>query len=377
MIRSGEEGWFTRERILTFTLASSTFLFLYLSFRLIETFVPAIAFAIALAVATQGPYNWLRARAKSDTSAALLAVLLITLLILGPAAFLGTYIVQKGIENVNELRSGAWTGWHAAVERQPILGPMLIWSEQNLDLAAQLQSVGEALASQATGFLRGSVTVITQLVITLFVLFFLFRDRKIALNSLCHLVPLSQTEANHLFTRLSSTIRATVNGSLTVAFVQSLLAGIMYAALGVPGAVLWGAVTFIAALVPVFGTVLIWGPVALYLLLTGSWIKAMFLVGWGMLAVGMIDNLLYPFLVGDKLRLHTVPTFFSILGGITLFGPVGLILGPLILAITIALLDIWWMRTSEGHVAEEEVTENNQTKITPGKVLQEHGVHRL
>ena len=132
MIRSGEEGWFTRERILTLTLASSTFLFLYLSFRLIETFVPAIAFAIALAVATQGPYNWLRARAKSDTSAALLAVLLITLLILGPAAFLGTYIVQKGIENVNELRSGgAWTGWHAAVERQPILGPMLMWSEQS------------------------------------------------------------------------------------------------------------------------------------------------------------------------------------------------------------------------------------------------------
>jgi predicted PurR-regulated permease PerM len=148
----------------------------------------------------------------------------------------------------------------------------------------------------------------------------------------------------------------------------------MYAALGVPGAVLWGAVTFIAALIPVFGTVLIWGPVALYLLVTGSWIKAVILVGWGMLAVGMIDNLLYPFLVGDKLRLHTVPTFFSILGGIILFGPAGLILGPLILAITIALLDIWWMRTSEGHAAEEEVTENNQAKIPPGTVLQEHGV---
>jgi predicted PurR-regulated permease PerM len=148
----------------------------------------------------------------------------------------------------------------------------------------------------------------------------------------------------------------------------------MYAALGVPGAVIWGAVTFIAALVPVFGTVLIWGPVALFLLVTGSWIKAVILVGWGMLAVGMIDNLLYPLLVGDKLRLHTVPTFFSILGGITLCGPAGLILGPLIFAITIALLDIWWMRTSEGHAAEEEVTDNNQRKIPPGKVLQERGV---
>jgi hypothetical protein len=137
MIKTAEEGWFTRERILTLTLAFATFLFLYLSFRLIETFVPAIAFAIAVAVATQGPYGWLRARVKSDTSAALLAVLLVTLLILGPAAFLGTYIVQKGIENVHELRSGgAWTDWHTVVGRQPILGPMLIWGEQNLDLVA-------------------------------------------------------------------------------------------------------------------------------------------------------------------------------------------------------------------------------------------------
>jgi hypothetical protein len=93
-----------------------------------------------------------------------------------------------------------------------------------------------------------------------------------------------------------------------------------------------------------------------------------------MLAVGMIDNLLYPFLVGDKLRLHTVPTFFSILGGITFCGPAGLILGPLILAITIALLDIWWLRTTKGHAADDEVTGNNLTKTPPGKVLQERGV---
>jgi predicted PurR-regulated permease PerM len=87
----------------------------------------------------------------------------------------------------------------------------------------------------------------------------------------------------------------------------------------------------------------------------------------------MIDNILYPYLVGDKLRLHTVPTFFSILGGITVFGPVGLFLGPIILAVTIALLDVWWRRTAHGRAAESAATSNRDTQTSPGEVMQERG----
>jgi predicted PurR-regulated permease PerM len=177
-----------------------------------------------------------------------------------------------------------------------------------------------------------------------------------------------------MFSRLANTIRATVNGSVTVACIQAVLASVMYLILGVPAAVLWGATTFIAALIPVFGSVLVWGPVALYLAITGSWIKAGILVGWGILAVGTIDNLLYPFLVGDKLRIHTVPTFFSILGGIALFGPVGLIMGPLVLAITIGLLDIWWWRTAGGRPAEQAVAEETPT-TPPNQPLAERVQH--
>jgi predicted PurR-regulated permease PerM len=164
---------------------------------------------------------------------------------------------------------------------------------------------------------------------------------------------------------------ATVNGSIIVALVQATMAGIIYLILGVPGAALWAAVTFITALVPVFGTFLVWGPIALYLALSGSAVKALVLVGWGVVAIGTIDNILYPYLVGDRLRLHTVPTFFSILGGITLFGASGLILGPLALAITIALIDVWWHRTTEGRAAEEAVVENRMEEEPPGAVLQD------
>jgi predicted PurR-regulated permease PerM len=136
---------------------------------------------------------------------------------------------------------------------------------------------------------------------------------------------------------------------------------------------LWAAATFFAALVPVFGTALIWGPVTLYLLLIGSWGKALILLAWGCVAIAMIDNFLYPFLVGGKLRLHTVPTFFSIVGGVALFGASGLILGPMTLAITIGLIDVWWHRTTEGQSAEEEVVQVREEGPPPTTMLQQPG----
>jgi predicted PurR-regulated permease PerM len=173
-----------------------------------------------------------------------------------------------------------------------------------------------------------------------------------------------------MFGQLAKTIRATVNGSLFVGLIQAILAGIMYALLGVPAAVIWAAVTFLAALIPMFGTMLVWAPVALYLALTGSLVKALILIAWSALVVGTIDNLLYPFLVGDQMQVHTVPTFFSILGGISVFGGAGLILGPLTLAITLGLLDVWWRRTADGKDATH-VENRKQTTTAPSAALRQ------
>ena len=372
---NGEQFFFTRERVLTFLLAGATLIALYVCYLILQPFIAPIAFALALAVATQRPYNWIRRRFPNDTTATIVAVVLVTLLIIGPAVALGTYLVQQAADNVSQLQSGEGVAsWRLTLEQQPVIGELIQWAESRLELQVQLRRLGEALASQAGSFLRGSIHVLTQLFIMLFVLFFLYRDREQAYDTLRQLVPLSGDEADRLFQRVASTILATVNGSITVAIVQSTLAGIMYLILGVPAPALWAAVTFIMALVPVFGTFMVWGPIAGYLALTGSFVKAAVLVGWGMLAIGTIDNFLYPYLVGDRLRLHTVPTFFSILGGITLFGPAGLILGPLTLAITIALVDVWWQRTSQGRGAEEAVVENTKDSEPPGETLQSHGV---
>ncbi len=347
-------GVFTRERVLTLTLILATLLALYVCYRIVEPFIPPIAFALALVVATQGPYRWLRGKLRSPNLTATVAVILVLTLIIAPAVSLVTYLVQNAIHSINEIRT-VDSNWRAMLEGQPILANLLEWAEAHLDLESHLTRAGEGIASYATEFLKGSASIVTKLGITVFVLFFMYRDCDSGMQTLYRLVPLSRTEAQRMFSHVAQTLRATVNGSLTVGAVQALMAGLMYMALGVPGAILWASATFFAALVPVFGTALIWGPISLFLLLTGSWGKALILLSWGCVAIGMIDNFLYPFLVGGKLRLHTVPTFFSIVGGVALFGASGLILGPMTLAITIGLIDVWWHRTSEGQAAEEEV----------------------
>jgi predicted PurR-regulated permease PerM len=106
------------------------------------------------------------------------------------------------------------------------------------------------------------------------------------------------------------------------------------------------------AIVPYLGTFVIWGPTAALLALAGHWGKALILAGWGLTAIAMIDNLLYPMLVGHRLRQHTVISFFAILGGVNLFGATGVVLGPVIVSVTFFLFEIWRRRTEHGAPAE-------------------------
>ena len=153
--------------------------------------------------------------------------------------------------------------------------------------------------------------------------------------------PLPKAEMDQLFRRVADTVYATIYGTVAVAVVQGTLGGLIFWWLELPVPLLWGVVMGLLAIVPVLGAFSVWVPTAIFLALDGSWGKALMLTAWGGVVVGGIDNLLYPMLVGDRLRLHTVPAFISIVGGRVLFGPSGLILGPLAVTVTLFLFGIW------------------------------------
>ena len=146
--------------------------------------------------------------------------------------------------------------------------------------------------------------------------------------------------------RAIDTIHATMYGTVTCAVVQGTLSGMMFWWLDLPAPLLWGVVMGLLAVVPVFGAFIVWIPAAIFLALDGRWGRALILTAWGTLVVGMIDNLLYPMLVGNRLKLHSVLSFVSVVGGLIVFGASGLILGPLAVTITMALLETWRTRIS-------------------------------
>ena len=355
------EGWWTREHALIVVLVVATALLLFLCWQLVQPFLTPIAWALALAVVAHPLHSWIARKIDKPGLAAGVAVFAIALIIVAPVVFVGNSIVQEATTAVKAIQAGMEDGkWRDQLAQNPHLGAALAAIEQQGNLGSQAQGMTGEVGKRATQAVAGSAWAFVELLLTLFILFFLFRDRREALATLRSLVPLSASETTKVFNRVANTIQGTVFGTLVVAAVQGTLGGLMFWWLGLPAPVLWGAVMALLAIVPVLGTFIIWVPAAIFLAASGQWGKAAILAGWGALAIGMIDNLLYPMLVGKKMRLHTVPVFLAIVGGLSLFGAAGLILGPVILALTDAILEIWRRRTAQGRPAEAGTAEQAQ-----------------
>jgi predicted PurR-regulated permease PerM len=153
------------------------------------------------------------------------------------------------------------------------------------------------------------------------------------------LLPLERSQSEGLLRRVRDVIDGSIYGVLVVALIQGGLGGLTFWILGIPSPVLWGLVMAVASMIPLLGTASVWVPGALYLLLTGSWGKAIILAAFGGLVISSIDNFLRPKLVGDRIRLSELVMFFSVLGGLQLFGVLGIVVGPVIFAIAGSLSD--------------------------------------
>lgn len=334
-----------RDRLLVLVLIAATGICFYLCYLIASPFLPALAWALALAVITYPLHRWISRRIRQPNIAAAVSVLLVAIVILGPVVFITHNLVRQATVGAEQVKAAAAGGLLKTIaERNPRVAPVLTWLETNVNVTGQIERAVGGIAA----FMTGSIWAVGELLITLFVLFFLLRDRHRGLAALRSVVPLSEAEADKIFRRVADTIHATVFGTLLVAAVQGALGGLMFWWLGLPAPLLWGLIMGLLAIVPVLGAFVIWVPAALFLALQGDWGKALILTAWGAFVIGLIDNLLYPIFVGKKLRLHTALVFIAIVGGLALFGGSGVILGPVVLAITDALIEIWRRRTAAG-----------------------------
>ena len=357
--QQAEDGWWSRERVLVLALFIATALAFYLCYLLAYPFLPALAWALTLAVVAHPLHDWIARRIFRPNLAAVLAVLLVATTVVAPGLFVTQRLVRESMKVVETIETEAVSGrWQAIIQRNPQLAPILKRIEAQMDLRNAVEGAANLVTERFSSFVGGSVWFVGELLITFFFLFYFLRDRRLALNALKSIIPLSDAENEQVFQRVAETIYATVYGTLAVALVQGFLGGLVFWWLGIATPFLWGVVMALLAVVPMLGAFVVWLPVAGFLALEGSWGKALFLIAWGGIVIALIDNLLYPVLVGKRLRLHTLPVFVAMLGGLVVFGASGIILGPVVLAITAALIEVWRRRTAGGRAAEGGIKES-------------------
>jgi predicted PurR-regulated permease PerM len=305
-----------------------------------------LLWASVLAVVFYPMHRRIRARLKSATAAAAASTLLVLVLILLPVTLLTIAVVHELTGAAANLQGDAGLFSHGGT-------PLLAWLLDRVGeyveidreaarqfVAERMQLWGAALASSTLVVVGGVVGAVVQTGLVVFSMFYLFRDGDRLRHALYEMLPLQRMQAQEITVRTRDVIAATIYGVLVISAIQGTLGTLIFWVVGLPSPLLWGVVMFFLSMIPMAGSFLVWVPAAVYLALTGEYTRAAILLGWGLLVIGSIDNFLSPKLVGHRTRLHELLIFFAVLGGLDVFGVLGLVLGPVVVAVTLALIEM-------------------------------------
>lgn len=335
----------TGDRIRLFALIVLTIILIGLTVSLFAPFMPAITWAVALAILSWPLYRQIVRVVKRPGLAAGLSTAVVAAVILATGLFVAYQVASEAAAAAEGLDEGAADRFRDKLVAIPVLGRgVVIMEKVGLDLEQSARAVVEASAQGASGLAQGSLMAVIQFLVSMFVLYYLFRDRGAFTERLRELLPLSRGESDYLMARAADSVHATLYSTIVTSVIDSVAFGLVFWATGVPAPVLWAVIIFFLCLLPVLGAGLIWVPAAAYLAMNGEWLGFGGLIGVGVATAIFVDNILYAKLAGDRMRMHDVPVLVAFLGGLAVFGVSGMILGPAILAITEALLEAWKRR---------------------------------
>jgi predicted PurR-regulated permease PerM len=345
-----QHPFLTRGQLFGFTFFAVFLFLLYQLWRLLAPFLSALLWAAILALALAPLYGRIvRLLRGRKTAAATITTGLTLLLVIGPAVsalfLLGSQAVDLYHWIASAVASGKLTGiWGRLTAALP--GRFLSFvAPEGLDIKALvIKGLGNAsslLASQIGSVLKNTVLFVVDIAVMLVALFFFFRDGETYAAAVFGLLPFPEGQKKAIANKFFATFRAVINGVFLIALMQGVMTGIGFALFGLPFAVFWGFIAAILALLPVGGSALIWLPGAIYLVLSGLTLNGILLGAWGLVLVSTPDNFLKPILIGRKARIPTFFLFVTLLGGLEVFGVLGLLFGPVILTLLTAFVEIY------------------------------------
>lgn len=327
-------------------LALVTILFLYL----LKPFFGAVLWACIIGILFHPLQRRLLERwAHRPNLTALATLTLCVIIVVIPVLFVIGSFFQEGVALYQRMQTGELNpGEYLEQIRKafPVIQNLLDrlgvdFANLKEQIAGGAIAAGRFIAQNAMSLGQGTLQFFMSLGLMLYVAFFLLRDGPQLIAMLVRALPLGDEREHLLFAKFAEVTRATVKGNLVVALIQGTLGGIIFAVLGIPGALLWGVVMVLLSLIPVVGAGLIWAPVAIYLFAVGDWVQGLVLAGFGVGVIGLVDNVLRPILVGRDTKLPDYIVLLSTLGGLVMFGMNGFVIGPLIAVLFAAFWGIF------------------------------------
>lgn len=335
-----------------FYTATSIFLLLllgYLTYQILQPFLTAIAWAVVFSIVFYPVYVFLLRHLRFKVVASTVTLLILILIILGPVTYLSFILtdeIKDVVENINKDTLSFVKDIFSNLKITNLADKIQSYlGMEGVDigdiLAENIKKTGKSVINSLSSWIKNIAGMFLDFIFMLFAIFFLLKDGPGFLSRVKDYLPFAEEDKNRLISKIKDMIISTIFGSVIVAIIQGILGGAAFYFLGIKSPVLWGTAMSVMSFLPFLGTFSIWGPVAGYLLIQGNYTKGIILLLFGSLVISMVDNILKPIIISGRTKMPTLAVFFSVLGGIKLFGLIGFIMGPLVLALFISVFEIF------------------------------------
>jgi len=336
-------------------------LLVYALYRVFEPFLAALAWAVVIVVVSHPAYDRLARRWSASTAAAA-STAGVTMILVVPALLVAFVFVRQGVEAVQSVQAEAAAGHFAWLNRLWVHWQERFPAVHSVDLAAALRGYGEQavqfFAERLAAIVRQTAGFLLDLAMMILAMFYLYRDGHSILERLRHLLPLPVRERDQLLGTAREMIFATVASSFAAAVVHGVLGGVAMAVAGVRAPLFWGVMMGFLSLIPFFGAALIWLPASIGLALEGHMARGILLAAFCAIVVGMVDNVVRPWFISGRSRVSGLLVFVGVLGGISAFGMLGLVLGPIVVTMAATLLELYAGRALDGNTPPEAIGKN-------------------
>lgn len=332
--------------IRNFTFAALTAVFIALCVVLAVPFLSAISWGVALAIIALPLHRWLERHLKSPTLAAVISTAVVAGVILGTGAFVVYQLGREAAAAVGRAQVAMGeTGIREKMDEHPSLSKVTAWMDRvGLDTENEIRKVVGQYAQGMSSLASGSFESAAQFMAAAFILFYVLRDRNKFIDGVRGLLPLAKSETDHVLKNAADSVHANLYATSITSIIDASSMGLLFWWIGLPAAVLWASVMFVLSFLPVVGAGFVWIPAAVYLVMTGKMLSGLAVLALGVVLFFIVDNFGYARLAGQRMKMHEVPALLSFFGGLAIFGMSGMVLGPAILAVTLAFLDVWKRR---------------------------------